>query len=180
MTLNLLELELLQRMNAVLQCMLLDKLAVWISFPGNGGLGFILLAILLLCFKKTRLLGAVMATALALDGLLVNVCLKPLIDRARPYELGVALNLITAHPNDPSFPSGHTAAAFAAAVALLPGPKKAYRGMLIYAALMGLSRLYLLMHYPTDVLAGAVCGVLCGLLAVKIWKPLLKQKGAER
>ena len=177
MALNLFELELLRRMHDAVQCGALDALAVAVSFFGNGGWGFIVLALALLCFKKTRLLGAVMATALAFDGLLVNVLLKPLAARTRPYDLGVAVDLITAHPGDYSFPSGHTAAAFAAATAASAGPRRLYIGLLAYAGLMVLSRMYLMMHYPTDVLAGALCGALCGFAAVELWKRLSKTKG---
>lgn len=179
MSLNLFELSLLQKMHDAVQCAFLDRLAVILSVPGNAGMIFIALAVLLLCFKKTRLCGAVMATALIFDVVLVNGGLKPLIARTRPYELGVALKLLIAHPNDHSFPSGHTAAAFAAAAAASVGPKKLHTALLVYAGLMGLSRMYLMMHYPTDVLGGALCGALCGLAAVELWKRLSKTKGVE-
>lgn len=173
---NLFELQILQRMHDFLQCGLLDWLARLISYTGDGGLGFVLLALVLLCFPKTRVCGAVMATALFLDVLLVNVCLKPLVARVRPYDLGVAMELITRHPGDFSFPSGHTAAAFAAATALAAAGKGWWQAGLIYGVLMAFSRMYLRMHYPTDVLAGALCGVLCGAAALYIWKKL----GADR
>ena len=104
MSLNLFELSILQRMHDAVQSGVLDRVAVFLSTPGNSGLIFIVLALVLLCFKKTRVWGAVMATALAFDVTLVNFCLKPLIARVRPYDLGVALELITAHPRDNSFP----------------------------------------------------------------------------
>lgn len=178
MELNMLELSLLQRIHSVLQCEALDKIFIWISYPGNGGWGFVLFAVILLCFKKTRVIGAVMSTALIMDVLLVNVCMKPLIARVRPYDMGIPLDLITDHPGDHSFPSGHTAASFAAAVASSVGPKKVYIAMMTYAGLVGMSRLYLMMHYPTDVLAGAVCGAVCGYFAVELWKRLSESKGA--
>lgn len=168
--LNLFELGLLQNLHDSVQCGFLDWLTRVISFTGDGGICLIVLAVGLLLFRKTRIYGAVMLTALTLDALLVNVCLKPLFARVRPYDLGIALNLIASHPSDYSFPSGHTAAAFAVATALGAAGKGWWRAGLIYGALMAFSRMYLLMHYPTDVLAGAVCGALCGAGALWIWR----------
>lgn len=179
MALNLFELSLLQKMHEALQCTLLDRVSVIVTYTGNAGAAFILLALALLCFKRTRILGAIMATSLALDGVLVNICLKPMLARVRPYDLGVELYLIASRPKDYAFPSGHTAVAFAAATAMSKGPRKVYIAMLAYALLMSFSRLYLMMHYPTDVLGGAVCGALCGFLSVRIWKRLTTTKGAE-
>lgn len=167
--LNLFELGLLQQMQEVLGCPLLDQLTVVISATGDKGIGMILLALILLCIPKTRRVGIVMSIALVLDLVLVNLCLKPLIARIRPYDLGFDLGLITHHPSDHSFPSGHTAAAFAAAVALSRAGKRWLGAGLCYAACMGFCRMYLMMHYPTDVIFGALAGVLCGMAAIWIW-----------
>lgn len=170
--LNLVELGLMQQMQEALSCPLLDRLTVAISATGDGGIGMILLAAALLCFPRTRRVGAVMALALILDGLLVNLSLKPLIARTRPYDLGIELELITHHPGDYSFPSGHTAVVFAGAVALRTAGKQ-WMGMgLCYGACMGFCRMYLMMHYPTDVLFGALAGALCGAAAIVLWKQL--------
>ena len=141
-----------------------------ISLTGDKGIGLIILALVLLCIPKTRKAGAVVAVALVLDLLLVNLTLKPLVARVRPYDLGIDLNLITHHPSDFSFPSGHTAVAFAGAVALYAAGKKWMRIGLVYACCMGFCRMYLMMHYPTDVLFGALCGALCGVAALYVCK----------
>ena len=94
--------------------------------------------------------------------------LKPLAGRTRPYDLGVPLEILVRKPGDFSFPSGHTAAAMAAAVALIPAGKRVFYPMLALACVMGFSRLYFMVHYPTDVLAGAVCGALCGWAALSL------------
>ena len=158
--LNLFELGLLQGLQEAVGCPLLDKLTVAISLTGDKGIGLIILALVLLCIPKTRKAGAVVAVALVLDLLLVNLTLKPLVARVRPYDLGIDLNLITHHPSDFSFPSGHTAVAFAGAVALYAAGKKWMR----------FCRMYLMMHYPTDVLFGALCGALCGVAALYVCK----------
>ena len=168
--LNLFELGLLQGLQEAVGCSLLDKLTVAISTTGDKGIGLILLAVVLLCIPRTRKVGAVVAVALVLDLLLVNLTLKPLVARVRPYDLGIDLNLITHHPSDFSFPSGHTAVAFAGAVALYAAGKKWMRIGLVYACCMGFCRMYLMMHYPTDVLFGALCGALCGVAALYVCK----------
>ena len=78
------------------------------------------------------------------------------------------LETLVRKPGDFSFPSGHTAAAMAAAVALIPAGKRVFYPMLALACVMGFSRLYFMVHYPTDVLAGAVCGALCGWAALSL------------
>lgn len=163
MSWNLTELSWLEGLHDLLACRFFDGLMPLISLPGNGGIGFILLALVLLVIPKTRKYGLSMALALVLDLLLVNLCLKPLVCRVRPYDLGIRYPLLVGRPGDFSFPSGHTAAAFAAALSLRPAGKRVWVPMTVYAALMGFSRIYLMVHYPTDVLAGAVCGTLCGL-----------------
>ena len=168
--LNLFELGLLQGLQEAVGCPLLDKITVAISTTGDKGIGMILLALILLCIPKARKVGAVVAVALVLDLLLVNLTLKPLVARVRPYDLGFDLNLITHHPSDFSFPSGHTAVAFAGAVALYAAGKKWMAAGLVYACCMGFSRMYLLMHYPSDVLFGALFGALCGVAALYLYK----------
>ena len=164
--LNLFELGLLQGLQEAVGCPLLDKITVAISHTGDKGIG----AILLLCIPKTRKAGVVMAVALVLELLLVNLTLKPLFARTRPYDLGIDLDLITHHPSDFSFPSGHTAAAFAAATALYAMGKKWMAAGLFYACCMGFCRMYLMMHYPTDVVFGALCGAACGVAALYLCK----------
>lgn len=150
----------------------LDGLMLFVSWLGNGGRLFIALSLLMLCVRRTRALGGVCCTALALDGLVVNLALKPLVARARPFADG-AFALLLAPPGDFSFPSGHTAAAFAFAFALAPAGKKWSAAAIAFAALMGVSRMYLTVHFPTDVLCGAVVGALCGRAALFLWKKAL-------
>ena len=106
-----------------------------------------------------------MLTALALDVLLCNVMLKPLVGRMRPFTVNTGMELLINAPKDFSFPSGHTAASFAAAFALLFVKNKLWIPSMILASLIAFSRLYLYVHYPTDVLAGILLGLIVGVAA---------------
>lgn len=106
-----------------------------------------------------------MLTALALDVLLCNVMLKPLVGRMRPFTVNTGMELLINAPKDFSFPSGHTAASFAAAFALLFVKNKLWIPSMILASLIAFSRLYLYVHYPTDVLAGILLGLIVSVAA---------------
>lgn len=151
-----------------------DLIAKFLNIAAAHGEIFIILSLILLAYKPTRKIGLVCGTALLLDLLLVNITVKPLVERVRPYDLCSALEIIIKAPHDFSFPSGHTAVSFAFAAAISPLGKKAHTLALSFACLMGISRLYLCVHYPTDVLAGAVMGTACGIAALFIWKKAFK------
>ena len=134
-----------------------------ITGVGNAGIIWIVLTCVLLLIPKTRKYGMVVLAALALDMVLCNGILKPLVGRARPFTANLSIQLLVSKPADYSFPSGHTAAAFAAVLALFfAGEKKIWKGALVLAVLIAFSRLYLYVHYPTDVLAGVLVGCICG------------------
>ena len=138
---------------------------------GDAGAFWILLAAAMLIVKKTRRLGAACASALAMGALATNVLLKNLVHRIRPYVVLENLSILVSEPSDWSFPSGHATASFAAAWALFRmAPKKVGVPALLLAILIAFSRLYVGVHYPTDVLAGAVIGVLCGEISARLFK----------
>lgn len=140
-----------------------DDLMCFITKLGDGGIIWILLTAFLLLFPKTRKSGLVMMAALIFDLILCNGILKPLIARTRPFEVNTAIQLLIPKPADFSFPSGHTAASFTSVTALfLSGEKKLWKGALVLAVLIAASRLYLYVHYPTDVLGGVLVGIACG------------------
>lgn len=148
---------------------LLTPLVRFITFLGNGGWFWIVLALLLCGFRRTRRAGLAAGAALLLSLLVNNLLLKNLVARVRPYEVIQGLRILIPPPQDFSFPSGHAGASFAAAAAMYPYLRHPYgRGLLILAGLIALSRLYLGVHYPTDVLAGALIGTLLGVAAARL------------
>ena len=148
-----------------------------ISELGHGGIPLIILSLILMLFSRTRRYGTAMLFGLAIGALITNCCLKILIARARPYsdETQAFFNTdlyqklwLTVGQNvesDKSFPSGHTTAAFASMTALfLTGNKKYSWAAFIFAFLMAVARIYLVVHFASDVLAGIAVGVLAGIL----------------
>ena len=146
----------------------LDKIMAFITRLGDAGIIWIVLSIVLLLIPKTRKSGAVMVAALVVDVLLCNIVLKNLVARTRPYDVNTGVHLLVAKLHDYSFPSGHTAASFASVTALyLAGEKKLWKFALALACLIAISRLYLYVHYPTDVLGGILFGVISGYLGYR-------------
>ena len=145
-----------------------------VSALGNAGAVWIALAVVLLCRKKTRRLGLCLKAALVLDLLSCNLLLKPLVGRPRPFAMDPTLVPLIPLPTDASFPSGHTASSFAAFSALLFGKSRLWIPALALACAIAFSRLYLLVHFPTDVLAGAVLGIACGFAGVKLINAIKK------
>lgn len=154
----------------------LDKILAFITSLGNAGIIWIVLAVVLLILPKTRKAGIIVAAALLMDLILCNLILKNLVARVRPYDVNTAIAILIKKPLDFSFPSGHTAASFAAMTALfLAKMKKAWIAALILAVLIAFSRLYFYVHYPTDVLGGAVVGILSGIIGYTIVEKLDKR-----
>lgn len=137
-----------------------DVVMPFITHLGDGGAIWIVLALALLIYPKTRQAGAALFTALVIGVICCNVILKPFVARVRPCDINTAVQLLVPRPDDFSFPSGHTGASFEGAAVLYLHKSRLRIPALILAVLIGFSRLYLYVHYPTDVLAGAVLGVL--------------------
>lgn len=158
------DLPILDWIQANLQSPVMDKIMPIITLFGEGGIFWIAWAVLMLILPKTRKIGFGMIFALLLGVLVCNVTMKPLIARIRPYDLqaerGIVINLLINAQHDFSFPSGHTIASFEAAVVLLRHSKKMGIPALILAILVSFSRLYLYVHYPSDVLVSVVLGTI--------------------
>lgn len=149
----------------------LTPIVKFITTLGNAGILWIIFSALFLCFKKTRKIGFMTSLSLIFDLLAVNVVFKNLFARTRPYEVIEGLTSLIGQQSDFSFPSGHTAASFAfATVILLTAPKKYSVPTLVLATLIAFSRIYLGVHYPTDILGGIIIGALCGIVSVYIVK----------
>lgn len=142
-----------------------DPLVSAFTQLGNSGVLFILLTLALLIYPKTRKVGLAAALGLLCSLLFTNLCLKHLFHRVRPWVDFPAIAPLVSEGDPNSFPSGHTSAAFAFALAVCRADARRWVriGVIVLAALMGLSRLYVGVHYPSDVLAGFVVGALAGL-----------------
>ena len=147
---------------------------VFFSRLGDGGILWIALGLALLFPAKTRRRGFDTLVCLAFAFLVANCILKPWVARVRPYDAVSGLTILVPRLSDWSFPSGHTNASFAAAFALAKGFGKKGAWAYLVAALIAVSRLWVGVHYPTDVLAGAVCGTLCAWAAWKVSHKYIK------
>lgn len=145
-----------------------DTFFVFYTTLGNMGLCWLILSAAMLCVRKTRKAGLAGLLALLIGFLCTNVVLKPLVCRTRPWLVVEGLTALVVEHDPHSFPSGHTCAAFAAACAWRAYlPKRWANTALVCAVLMGFSRLYVGVHFPTDVLCGAVIGCLSAWLVYK-------------
>ena len=152
------------------------------KIAGPYGQLWVIIAAVLLVFKKTRKAGTAVLLAYAAVFLIGQYGLKNLISRPRPCQIDLDFVLLVDRPSSSSFPSTHSAWAFGAATAIFMRHKKAGVAVLIAAALIAFSRLYLFLHFPTDVLAGIALGVALGVFAHwitgRIWKMAGKDKKA--
>ena len=179
------DLPILDWIAANLWCPLLDVLMPIITVLGDAGIFWIAISVLFMITKKYRKVGLGMAFALIMGLLVCNIWLKPAVGRIRPYDfqeqqLGVIINLLIEKQHDFAFPSGHTIASFEAAVVILLNNKKLGIPAMILACLIAFSRLYLYVHYPTDVIVSIVLGsafaVLGNYLAHKLFDLIAAKK----
>ncbi len=171
--------QILLWIQAYVRLSFLDPVVVFYTHLGDAGLLWSGISLVMICFPRTRRAGILSLAALALGGILTNVTLKQMVARVRPWHTVDGLTFLVRETDPNSFPSGHTCAAFAVAgVWFRTLPKRWMRvtGM-VMAVLMGLSRLYVGVHFPSDVLAGAVVGLLASWLAWKLGRYLPKLDG---
>ena len=148
-----------------------------ITHLGDSGIFWVLLTTVFLCFKQTRKAGIYSFCALMLSLIVNNLILKNLIGRVRPYEVVEGLQCIVGLAHDASFPSGHTGASFASAVSIYwQIPKKFAIFFIVVASLIAFSRLYVGIHYPTDVFGGLVTGIGIGLIVNMIGNKIAVKK----
>jgi len=158
------DLPILEWIAANLKCGFLDFLMPLITLLGDAGIFWILCSVVLIFIPKYRKIGLGMGVSLLIGLLVCNVTLKPLVGRIRPYDYQLQhfqkeIILLVEGLHDFSFPSGHTIASFEAATVLLINNKKLGIPAMVLAVLIAFSRLYLYVHYPTDVLASIVLGI---------------------
>lgn len=172
-----LELAVLDWIQLHCRCEFLDALTPFVSALSNHGEIWIVLALGLLLCPRTRRAGFALALALAADVLCCNAVLKPLIARVRPCDVNTAVALLVPHPADWAFPSGHAAAAFAATGSLTASGSRWRYPAFFLAVLTCFARLYLYVHWPSDVLAGAVLGTVIGFAGVRAADALCARLG---
>ena len=160
-----------------MQSTFLDFIMPFITILGDAGIFWIACSVILMFIPKYRKAGFSMGLALIFGVVVCNMILKPLVGRIRPYNYNLEVlklqwqdflvhgKLLVETPHDFSFPSGHTIASFEASVALYKNNKRLGIPALILASLISFSRMYLYVHYPTDVIASVILGTVFALIA---------------
>lgn len=165
---NNFELSILDWIQSVFKSDFMDSFMQFITKFGDHGIFWIAVAVILLVFPKTRRCGLSMGIALLLGLIIGNGILKNVVGRIRPYDLNTAFPLLVDRLSDFSFPSGHTLASFEASVAIFIRNRRFGTAALILAVLVALSRLYLYVHFPSDVIAGAILGTVFAIVGTKL------------
>lgn len=147
----------------------LTPIMEFITSLGDGGFVWIVAAVALLCTKRYRKTGIAVAVALLIGYVTTSLVLKNLIMRVRPYEAVAGLTSLIGPVGESSFPSGHTTSSFAASLTIRKGTSRLVGALaILLAVLIALSRLYVGVHYPTDVLAGALVGLFASVCAKRV------------
>lgn len=157
----------------------LDKIMVGITTLGDAGAIWIILGIILLFMKKTRKCGILMLISIALGALAGNVILKNVIARPRPCWVNPDIALLIPNPHDFSFPSGHTLASFEAAIIIFLHNKKWGSLSLVLASLIAFSRMYLFVHFPTDIVGGIALATIISMIVYYGWEEINNKKIKE-
>ena len=155
----------------------LSHLFYWFTTMGEAGIGWIVIGIFMLLPKVTRKTGAVLLLSLLFCLITGNLCLKNIVARPRPCWRNPEVEMLISIPKDYSFPSGHTMSSFAAAASIFLWNKRWGIAALAGAVLISISRLYFYVHYPTDVAAGVIIGVVLAILARGIVESRVRQRG---
>ena len=172
---NAVEIGILDGIQNIFRNDVLDVIMKFVSRIGDHGIVWIVLAAVLLIIPRTRRSGVAAALALIAEYLLCNIIIKPLAARTRPYDYNTDIVLLIEKLKDYSFPSGHTAAAFASVTALFKCRNRIWIPAAVLGVLMAFSRLYLYVHYPADVIFGALFGIASGLFAYTVMR-FIEQK----
>ena len=164
-----------------LRCPVLDYIMKCFTRLGNSGLIWISCVVIMFLFKKTRHTGNVLIFAMFINLLVSNFLIKNLVARTRPFNTVFGLESIIGKIGEYSFPSGHASNSFTAAVVIfMLMPKKFGIPALILATLISFSRMYVGVHYPTDVLAGAFIGSIIAIIIVAVDKKIRDKRPLDK
>ena len=150
-------------------CSFFNSFMPYISVLGSSGAIWIMSGIILMFFPKYRKNGWFVLLSLLAGFIICNLALKPLVARPRPCWIRPDVPMLVAVPHDFSFPSGHTVSSFAAAESIRYANRKLGIGAYILAVIIAFSRLYLYVHFPSDVIVGALIGFMCGYFIPKLF-----------
>ena len=153
-----------------LRCVFLDNFSIFLTYLFTSGIFWIVAGVILLFFPKTRTAGIILLAALMLSFLTGDVLLKHLVNRPRPFTINTDIVLLIKQPSGASFPSTHSTLAASVTTVLLVKERKLGFIALALTVCVAFSRLYLYVHYPTDVLCGLLLGVICGAAVLLIAK----------
>jgi len=142
----------------------LTSFMTFITYLGSTGMCWLSIGLLFLFYRKTREIGLILIVTIILGGLLNDLILKNIFTRQRPFDSISWVSALIPKPSSYSFPSGHAFSSFAAAYIIAQHSKKGGICAYILAALIAFSRVYLRVHYPTDIIAGAAFGTLFSVL----------------
>ena len=170
----------LYAIQGTLRCAWPDLLMPVITRLGDAGIIWLLAAGILLLIPRYRRAGVLLLAGLAAGVLLGNVIMKPLIARPRPCWIDTTVPMLIPVPPDHSFPSGHTLSSVIAATILTATDRRFAFAAIPLAALIAFSRLYLFVHYPSDVLASVILGIAIGAAVWKGGGALLRRASARR
>lgn len=156
---------------------IVDKIMIGLTYLGNGITIWAIIGLALIISRKYRKHGFMIIAALILCYLIGNLSIKPILARTRPFNaLPLLGEMLIKLPTDFSFPSGHTMCAFASSVVIYNINKKIGVFVFILSSFIGFSRVYLYVHYPSDVLGGMIIGILVGIITITIFEKIRKKK----
>lgn len=168
--------HILQFIQINMRSSIMDKVMPLITSLGNGLTIWMLIGAIFVINKKYRRYGIMIIFSLILCFIVGNLSLKPLVARVRPFDVTPLLDgLLIRSPTDFSFPSGHTMCSFAPGVVIFYMNKRIGTFALILSSLIGFSRLYLYVHYPSDVFCGMIIGILLGIASIIIFNNIEKR-----
>ena len=173
---DILAVEKIYRFQHNLNSELFNRIMIFFTILGDNGMVWIAVALILFLNRKYRKIGVFSIVSLIICALAVNVILKPLIHRPRPFSELADITLLIKAPKDYSFPSGHTAASFVMVYIFFRHIKKYFIPVLITGILIAFSRMYLSVHFPSDIIAGIIIGIFSGYAGEKLTDGFYRKK----